>query len=142
MKGDELPPDNHFCRYMRRDKVDEFGRVTAAAYRLREGEGEFSVTWLEFVSGTAADQLAHAFVCTKRSLRIRKGDLLGIGNVGEAKTFVQDDSAGALSVSIQEDPLPPNNPAHSIICGFALEREREIADSLAEATKRVVEIPP
>lgn len=144
MKGDELQPNHHVCRHLRPDKLDDNGRVTYAAYVFRidkktnEKETDFSVTWLEHVGGTVVEQLENARGCTQRSLKVRNNDLLGIVQVGDAKEVVATDSGGELSISVREDPIAGVNEAHALICNFPIEREREIAESLAEATRRVV----
>jgi hypothetical protein len=145
MKGDLIPDAHTVARHMRPDKIFEDGRVSFAAYQLRRDrttgapkEHEYSVTWLEFVPGDRVDQVDCARDYTRRSLKVKRDDLLGLLNVGEAHQSVRTSGQGVLSIEITHDPVVPNNPAHALIGGFSVDNERQIADCLAEATATVV----
>src|SRR5437879_2798194 len=88
MSQTKLPPEHHIVRNaswakLRKDENDNVIGVLAEAFRMRKIDTYLSTTWLEYFSGSRADQITAA-VCAMRAsnLTIPTKSGFAIGNVG------------------------------------------------------------
>ena len=115
--------DQHVARYCPRKAITSSGRITGAAFELREiDKGRFSVNWTEYLGlDSRKDEIDHLSVwfCEKM-----KGDLsktrIAILNVGNTKAHVLEASERRKLIEFHHR-YNINNPSHASIESFELD---------------------
>ena len=115
MNGDNLPGNDNVVRYASPSKIVN-GKVDGTAFRLRNGESNLSVNWLEyFKSLSKTRQLAE--VCRVVRLRLSPKGLLAELNVGITIESASQDRIGLRFVHRPQDAVDemPADPSHAQI---------------------------
>ena len=115
MNGDALPSSDNIVRYASPSKVIN-GKVDGIAFRLRNGESNLSVNWLEyFKSLSKTQQLAE--VCQIVQLQLNPRGLFAELNVGITQESANQDRIDLRFVHRPQDALDemPADPSHAQI---------------------------
>jgi hypothetical protein len=104
-----------------------------AAFSLRDDEDTLSVLWLEYFSGTTKEEIiGHIRQDLLRARQPKKGDVLGIVGIGEARDKVSSE----LHIELQFMHTPGRSQSHTSIIGMKCDREMAIAQILADIASR------
>ena len=115
MNGDNLQGNDNVVRYASPSKVIN-GKVDGTAFRLRNGESDLSVNWLEyFKSLSKTQQLAE--VCQVVQLQLSPRGLFAELNVGITQESANQDRIDLRFVHRPKDAVGqmPADPSHAQI---------------------------
>jgi hypothetical protein len=136
MKGDNLPPQDHICRYCKATTLTEDGQITGAAFQLRQTEESLSVNWLEFLKLENRDhEIQEIRKVLGSKLKLGTTAKIAVLNVGKIISCVRTKSTDSRVLKISHNP-EENDPSHSGIYGYRYE-DQLIADLIAEVIKEV-----
>lgn len=133
MKGDNLPLQDHICRYCKGSTIGENGRINGAAFQLRPEEESLSVNWLEFLRLANREHEIREVLSSK--LKLTASAKIAVLNVGEVINYVHTESPDSRFLKISHDP-GINDPSHSGVYGYQYE-DKLIADLIAEVAHEV-----
>ena len=89
MKGDVVPDADHVSRYCSRSRLTEEGKVTAAAFQLKEDEQSISVNWLESLDQPNREaEIAKVREALSSDITLRRTGRIAVLNVGETRSHV------------------------------------------------------
>lgn len=136
----DLPDDDQVVRYVKPSMIQEDGTPDGSEFRLRSGEEELSVNWLEAFGQDKTHQLAE----TRRPSRLTRRPTARFAemNVGMVKCKVTEELD---SLRIVSDPLPAGygfdeDPSHAAIIGLPQgdsEQGALIGDLIAECCTKM-----
>ena len=115
MNGENLPGNDNVVRYASPSKIIN-GKVDGTAFRLRNGESNLSVNWLEyFKSLSKTQQLAE--VCQVVQLQLNPRGLFAELNVGITQESANQDRIDLRFVHRPKDAVGqmPADPSHAQI---------------------------
>ncbi|MDA2927173.1 hypothetical protein MYX78_08070 [Acidobacteria bacterium AH-259-G07] len=138
MKGDFVPDTDHVSRYCSRSRLTEEGKVTAAAFQLKEHEQSISVNWLEFLSqpNRQAEIAEVRKVLTSNRITLRRTGRIAVLNVGETRNHVYSAThPDSKDLHILHDPLP-NDSSHSGIFGVMMD-DQLIPELIVQTVKEI-----
>ncbi len=116
MKGNTVVPDDHHISRLAQPGKCIDGRVTAAAFRLRDDETYLSVNWLESLGlPTRTTQIQAIQSVLGSKLSLRPSARIAVLNVGKTRNHVTESSGLELEVLHQPEP---DDPSHSGIHGL------------------------
>ena len=131
MKGDTIADPHHIARLCNPKHIDE-EVIQATAFRLRVGEENLSVDWLEFLNcssrGNEITKLRHIY---SGKFKVPTRARVGVLNVGQMRDKVRQESPDRRNLNVLHNPKD-NDPAHSGI--YDLKQDDEmIAELILES---------
>jgi hypothetical protein len=137
MKDDPVPDADHIARYCGRAKLDENGRPTGQAFRLRKSsqgiEPFLSVNWLEHLSsGDRSEQIdaLRAAFAGKARFTVAASARFAVHQVGALRDYVHQESPDNRNLTILHHP-EPDDPSHAALHGLQ-EDDDLIAELIAD----------
>jgi hypothetical protein len=139
MNDDLLPDADHVARYCGGATLDEEGRVTGNAFRLRTRGGVpetyLSVNWLELLSGAnrvaQIEALRAAFA--GKAFKVGSTAKFAVHQVGELCEYVRSQSPDRRQLHVLHAP-EPDDESHAALHGLQLDDEL-IAELIAEVVQ-------
>ena len=138
MPADPIPDDSDIARYAGPSKIDDNGRISRAAFRLRSPREEYlSVFCLDMIEG---DDVSSRIEYLKKDMPLapNPNGKLGVINVGHMKEHVESESRRKLSVT-HEPKANPEKPEldrdyHCGVRGLRYD-DKIIAELIAECVE-------
>jgi hypothetical protein len=147
MKGDRVPDRDHCARYCGGATIDEDGRVTGNAFRLRNRgdtpESYLSVNWLEFLTRSDRSEQVKALqqvFATKTRFKVGSTARFAVHQTGELRDHVLATSPDARRLDVLHEP-EPDDESHAGLYGLGLDDEL-IAELIAEAVQETYPARP
>ena len=133
-QGDQIPDTDHVAHYCPPSALNEAGKPTGLAFRVKTEELFLSVDWLEHTNGTdTTTQVAAVRIALGKTLTLKKSGKLAVLNVGETRDYVAQNSFDTRRLRVAHEP-EENNPHHAGI--HNLEASDDIiADLIAEVVR-------
>lgn len=104
MPADPIPDDSDIARYAGPSKIDDDGRLSRAAFRLRSPREEYlSVFCLDMIEG---DDVSSRIEYLKKDMPLAPSPngKLGVINVGHMKKHVEAESADNRKLRVTHEP--------------------------------------
>lgn len=134
MKGDPLPTVDHISRYCKASTCAEDGRVTGAAFQLRQNEEYLSVNWLEYSQlRNRQEEIQEIRRILGSKLTLAQSARIAVMNVGQTISFVHAGSPDGRSLQVLHDP-EEGDPSHSGIYNLPYD-DILIAELIAEVVQ-------
>jgi len=139
MKGDPVPTQNHITRCCFASRCTEDGRVTGAAFQLREIDDYLSVNWLEYLQlSNRQDEIQEIRKVLNSKLTLTANAKIAVLNVGDILNHVSINTPDNRNLRVLHEPIEDEqevyDPSHSGIYGFRFE-DHMIADLMAEVVQ-------
>ena len=127
MKGDPIPGSDHIARYVPPSRIATDGRITGAAFELKEKPGRLeehlSANWLEYLRlshrTTEMAELCHVL---RQDLTLSKNGRIAVLQVEQVKKHVRSESGRVLRIIHLEKQHDPSysgifemSPEHMMI---------------------------
>jgi hypothetical protein len=136
MKGDNLPLQDHICRYCKATTLTEDGQITGTAFQLRQTEESLSVNWLEFLELVNRDlEIQEIRNVLGAKLKLGTSARIAVLSVGNIISYVHAQSPDSRVLKISHEP-EEKDPSHSGVYGYQYE-DQLIADLIAETIQEV-----
>lgn len=141
MKGDSIPIQNHISRCCFASKCTEDGKVTGAAFQLRETEKYLSVNWLEYLKlPNRHDEIQEIRRVLNSKLTLTANAKIAVLNVGDILSYVRDNTPDNRNLNVMHEPIEDEqevyDPSHSGIYGFRFD-DHMIADLIADVVQEI-----
>ena len=139
MKGDKIPNQHHITRYCQPKCILD-GQIQPGAFKLRAGEENLSVNWLEFLNCSSREsEIAEIQNIYSTKLNVGARAKIAVLNVGEVRQKVLTESPDrrkleVLHAPIENDPSRKNDPSHSEISNLKQDDEL-IAELILELVR-------
>lgn len=116
MRYDAIPPIDRLIRFvpwskLRKDENENVLGVMGAAFALRDGEEQLSVTWCEYFGGMGDECLRCAVEAIRSSRSAGSLARYAVVKAEDVTTFMQERN---VKVRILHEP-EESNPAHSVV---------------------------
>jgi len=116
MKGDVIPDKDDIARYCKASYIQQDGRVSGEAFKLRPNEEFLSVSWVNYwCKDSFEENITVTRNVLQRNLRINRRAKLAVVNVGRMREDVQQASSGE-TVRVLHEPSSSDH-SHSGIYG-------------------------
>lgn len=132
-----VPDSDHISRFCRKSSVDEEGRITGQAFKLRKEDKEgLSVNWLEYLnlSSREAEITEVRKIYKEKPLAVKDGSKIAVLNVGETRKYVRKESPDKRKIQVVHKELSPKT-SHSRIIGNLQLDDLIIFELLANTVK-------
>ena len=134
----ELVSDSdHISRFCRRNSVDEDGRITGQAFKLRPLDQEgLSVNWLEYLNlSNRETEIKEVRKIYKKKLDVTGRSRIAVLNVGETRKYIYDKSPDKRKIQVTNDKPSPDL-SHRRITGSLSVDDTIIFNLLAEVADK------